>query len=67
MSGDVDYLLKVVTTDIDGYDAFYKKLIRAAQTDRCLVGLLDGADQVHDRTAAGTHQPSCGQQISMRA
>jgi len=31
MSGDVDYLLKVVTTDIDGYDAFYKKLIRVAQ------------------------------------
>lgn len=31
MSGDVDYLLKVVTTDIDGYDAFYKKLIRTAQ------------------------------------
>ncbi len=31
MSGDVDYLLKVVTTDIDGYDRFYKKLIKAAQ------------------------------------
>src|SRR5438552_4919407 len=31
MSGDVDYLLKVVTTDIDGYDAFYKRLIRVAQ------------------------------------
>ncbi|MBB3225299.1 Lrp/AsnC family transcriptional regulator [Pseudoduganella umbonata] len=30
MSGDVDYLLKVATTDIDGYDRFYKKLIRAA-------------------------------------
>lgn len=30
MSGDVDYLLKVVTTDIDGYDRFYKRLIRAA-------------------------------------
>jgi Lrp/AsnC family transcriptional regulator len=29
MSGDVDYLLKVVTTDIDGYDRFYKKLIAA--------------------------------------
>lgn len=28
MSGDVDYLLKVVTTDIDGYDRFYKKLIQ---------------------------------------
>lgn len=31
MSGDVDYLLKVVATDIDGYDRFYKKLIRAVQ------------------------------------
>ena len=31
MSGDVDYLLKVVTTDIDGYDRFYKKLIKTAQ------------------------------------
>jgi len=31
MSGDVDYLLKVVTTDIGGYDAFYKKLIKATQ------------------------------------
>jgi len=30
MSGDVDYLLKVVTTDINGYDRFYKKLIKAA-------------------------------------
>ena len=25
MNGDVDYLLKVVTTDIDGDDRFYKK------------------------------------------
>jgi Lrp/AsnC family transcriptional regulator len=31
MSGDVDYLLKVVTTDIEGYDRFYKKLIKTAQ------------------------------------
>jgi Lrp/AsnC family transcriptional regulator len=31
MSGDVDYLLKVVTTDIDGYDAFYKRLIKIGQ------------------------------------
>ncbi|AIY40089.1 Transcriptional regulator [Collimonas arenae] len=31
MSGDVDYLLKVVTTDIQGYDLFYKKLIKLAQ------------------------------------
>ena len=31
MSGDVDYLLKVVTTDIAGYDRFYKKLIKVGQ------------------------------------
>jgi Lrp/AsnC family transcriptional regulator len=31
MSGDVDYLLKVVTTDIEGYDRFYKKLIKTAR------------------------------------
>jgi Lrp/AsnC family transcriptional regulator len=31
MSGDVDYLLKVVTTDIGGYDTFYKKLIKVSQ------------------------------------
>ena len=31
MSGDVDYLLKVVTTSIEGYDTFYKKLIRVGE------------------------------------
>lgn len=31
MSGDVDYLLKVVTTSIEGYDRFYKKLIQQTQ------------------------------------
>lgn len=30
MSGSIDYLLKVVTTDIGGYDRFYKKLIKTA-------------------------------------
>jgi Lrp/AsnC family transcriptional regulator len=34
MSGDVDYLLRVVVPDIGAYDAFYKKLIgRIALTD----------------------------------
>lgn len=34
MSGDVDYLLRVVVPDIAAYDAFYKKLIsRIALTD----------------------------------
>jgi Lrp/AsnC family transcriptional regulator len=30
MSGDVDYLLKVVVKDIRAYDAFYKRLITTA-------------------------------------
>jgi Lrp/AsnC family transcriptional regulator len=28
MSGDIDYLLRVVVPDIAGYDKVYKKLIR---------------------------------------
>jgi len=31
MSGEVDYLLRVVVPDIAGYDAVYKKLIRTAE------------------------------------
>jgi len=31
MSGDIDYLLRVVVSDIQGYDAFYKKLIKIAE------------------------------------
>lgn len=31
MSGDVDYLLKVVTTSIEGFDQFYKKLIAVSE------------------------------------
>ncbi len=31
MSGDIDYLLRVVVPDIAGYDAVYKRLIRAAE------------------------------------
>ncbi|WP_044874804.1 Lrp/AsnC family transcriptional regulator [Pseudomonas sp. LFM046] len=30
MTGDVDYLLKIVVPDIKGYDAVYKRLIRVA-------------------------------------
>ena len=30
MSGDIDYLLRVVVPDIAGYDAVYKRLIKAA-------------------------------------
>ena len=31
MSGDTDYLLKVVVSDIESYDAFYKNLIEKVQ------------------------------------
>ncbi len=31
MSGDIDYLLRVVVPDIEGYDAVYKRLIRIAE------------------------------------
>jgi Lrp/AsnC family transcriptional regulator len=31
MSGDVDYLLRVVVPDIEGYDAVYKRLIAALE------------------------------------
>ena len=31
MSGDVDYMLRVVVPDITGYDAVYRKLIRAVE------------------------------------
>lgn len=31
MSGDIDYMLRIVVTGIAGYDAVYKKLIRAVE------------------------------------
>ena len=31
MSGDIDYLLKVVVPDIAGYDRVYKRLVRAVE------------------------------------
>jgi Lrp/AsnC family transcriptional regulator len=31
MSGEIDYLLRVVVPDIDAYDRFYKKLISRIQ------------------------------------
>ncbi|MDN0076671.1 Lrp/AsnC family transcriptional regulator [Crenobacter sp. SG2303] len=31
MTGDIDYLLKIVVSDIAGYDAVYKKLIKEVE------------------------------------
>ncbi|MEK9885933.1 MAG: Lrp/AsnC ligand binding domain-containing protein, partial [Pelagibacteraceae bacterium] len=33
MSGEIDYLLKVIVKDLDGFDMFYKKLISEVQLD----------------------------------
>jgi Lrp/AsnC family transcriptional regulator len=33
MSGDIDYLLKIVVPDIAGYDAVYKRLISAVELE----------------------------------
>ena len=45
MSGDVDYLLRVVVPDIAAYDAFYKRLIAKIEIRRCVARVLrHGAD-----------------------
>ena len=31
MSGEIDYMLRIVVTDIAGYDAVYRKLIRSVE------------------------------------
>ncbi len=49
MSGDVDYLLKVVAPSIDGYDRFYKKLISLA--DMAGVSSAFSMEQIKSTTA----------------
>ncbi len=49
MSGDVDYLLKVVASSIDGYDRFYKKLIRLV--DLAGVSSAFSMEQIKSTTA----------------
>jgi Lrp/AsnC family transcriptional regulator len=58
MSGDIDYLLKVVTTDIEGYDHFYKKLIKVAN----LTGVSSAfsMEQIKYTTALPLHLVATG-------
>lgn len=49
MSGEVDYLLKVVTSSIEGYDLFYKKLIGLA--DISSVSSAFSMEQIKHTTA----------------
>ena len=52
MSGEVDYLLRVVVPDIAAYDAFYKRLIEQDRAHDVSSTLRHGADQVHHGAAA---------------
>ena len=61
MAGDVDYMLRVVVPDIQGYDAFYKKLIALGGAQERHVALRHGEDQVDDGAAdpvSGEHSSS---------
>ena len=49
MSGDVDYLLKVAVSSIEGYDRFYKKLIGMA--DMAGVSSAFSMEQIKSTTA----------------
>jgi Lrp/AsnC family transcriptional regulator len=49
MSGDVDYLLKVAASSIEGYDLFYKKLIGLA--DMAGVSSAFSMEQIKSTTA----------------
>nr|WP_295776478.1 Lrp/AsnC family transcriptional regulator [Rhodoferax sp.] len=49
MSGDVDYLLKVVASSIEGYDRFYKKLI--SLVDLAGVSSAFSMEQIKSTTA----------------
>ena len=53
MSGDVDYLLKVVTSSIEGYDRFYKQLIQLAQLSG--VSSSFSMEQIKSTTALPLH------------
>ena len=56
-SGDVDYLLRVVVRDIKGYDAVYKRLIKACELHDVEFQLRDGTHQVPNGAA---HAPVAG-------
>src|SRR5262249_21667273 len=58
MAGDVDYMLRVVVTDIQGYDAFYKRPVGSGPATKAALAaherhfaLRDGEDQGDDGAA----------------
>ena len=70
MSGQVDYLMKVVVPDIEAYDIFYQKLVVEDRHHERLVGLRHGPHQEHHRAAARLHAARPGgeaAELSVRA
>ncbi len=53
MSGDIDYLLRVVVPDIDAYDKFYKKLISRIEIAK--VSSAFAIEQIKYTTAVPLH------------
>lgn len=53
MSGDVDYLLRIVVPDIAGYDAVYKRLISAVDLTDVSSGFA--MERMKDTTALPLH------------
>ena len=56
MSGDVDYLLRVVVKDIQGYDAVYRRLIRSCELHD--VSSSFAMERIKSSTALPVGQPS---------
>ena len=48
MSGDVDYMLRVVVPDIAAYDAVYKRLIEVGGLSDVSSTFASGENQVYD-------------------
>ena len=51
MAGDVDYMLRVVVTDIAGYDYVLQEADRHGAAEERDVAIRDGADQIDDGAA----------------
>ena len=55
MAGDVDYILRVVVSDVKAYDLFYKRLIGIVPLKNSQLALQCRAGQVHNGAADRDH------------
>ena len=64
MSGDVDYLIRIVVPDIDAYDVVYKRLIFCDGVPGRQRQLRARDDQVHHRAAAVLREARLSRRLS---